>query len=204
MALAVFAAVTPVTAATSAYYLHPASSMNHVAAGSGPKTTVNLLPGMTLTWRSTDAYPSGYVVPAGTYTFTADWQKDAGAHASITFTVGYSSGSCTAFTTLVSWSSDVNAPPLPTTTAATTTHATDLPAGGPFHVCFQIHVNSITCSGARCPLALLFDSSRFQAILNLPAIEVSERVLPLGVLALAIPFAAGAIVRRRRRMVSGR
>jgi hypothetical protein len=204
MALAVFAAVTPVTAGTSAYYLHPASSMNHVAAGSGPKTTVNLLPGMTLTWRSTDAYPSGYVVPAGTYTFTADWQKDAGAHASITFTVGYSSGSCTALTTLVSWSSDVNAPPLPTTTAATTTHATDLPAGGPFHVCFQIHVNSITCSGARCPLALLFDSSRFQAILNLPAIEVSERVLPLGVLALAIPFAAGAIVRRRRRMVSGR
>jgi len=196
--LAAVAAVMPVTAATSAYYLHPASSMDHVPAGSGQKTTINLTTGMTLTWRSTDSYPSGYVVPAGTYSFTADWQKDASAHASVTFTVGYSAGSCASFATLVAWSSDVNAPPLPTTTSATTTHATDLPGGGPFHICFQIHVNSITCSSTKCPFALLLDSKRFQAILNLPAIEVSERLLPAAGLVLLIPVGAGFAIRRRR------
>src|SRR5581483_11233801 len=111
--------VMPVTAATSAYYLHPPSYMDHVPAGNGQKTTVNLTAGMTLTWRSTDSYPSGYVVPAGTYSFTADWQKDASARASVTFKVGYSAGSCSSFATLVSWTSDVKAPPLPTTTSAT-------------------------------------------------------------------------------------
>jgi hypothetical protein len=195
--LAAVAVVMPVTAASSAYYLHPASVMNHVPAGSGQKTTIDLTPGMTLTWRSTDAYPSGYVVPAGTYSFQANWQKGASAHASVTFAVGYSAGSCSSFATLVSWSSDVHAPPLPTTTSAATTHATDLPSGGPFHICFQIHVNSITCNGAKCPFALLLDSKRFQAILNLPAIEVSERVLPVAGIVLLIPVAAGLIVRRR-------
>src|SRR5205814_8114552 len=136
-------------------YLHPPASMDHVPAGAGSKTTLNLSRGDTHTWRSTDAYPSGYVVPAGTYTFTADWQKDASAIASITFTVGYAAGSCAAFAPLVSWTSGVNAPPLPTTTGATTAHATDLPSGGPFHVCFRIRVTSITCKGARCPLALI-------------------------------------------------
>jgi cellulose synthase/poly-beta-1,6-N-acetylglucosamine synthase-like glycosyltransferase len=196
--LAAVAVVMPVTAASSAYYMHPASSMNHVPAGNGPKTTANLSPGESLTWESTDAYPSGYVVPAGTYTFTADWQKDASAHASVTFTVGYSANSCSSFTTLVSWSSDVNAPPLPTTTTATTTQATDLPSGGPFHICFTVHVNSITCKGESCPFALLYNSARFQAILNLPAIEVSERVLPLAGLVLLLPLAAGMVVRRHR------
>jgi len=197
--LAAIAVVMPVTAASAAYYLHPALSMNHVPAGSGQKITVNLKAGMSMTWTSTDAYPSGYVVPAGTYSFTADWQKDANATASVTFTVGYAEGSCSSFTTLVSWTSDVNAPPQPATTTATTSHATDLPAGGPFHVCFEIHVNSITCSGGNCHEALIFDTSRFQAILNLPAIEVSERTLPLAGVVLLIPFAAGLLVRRRAR-----
>jgi len=200
--LAAVAVVMPVTAASAAYYLHPASSMSHVPAGSGQKITVNLKAGMTMTWTSTDAYPSGYVVPAGTYSFTADWQKDAAATASVSFRVGYAAGSCASFTTLVSWTSGVSAPPQPSTTTATTSHATDLPAGGPFHICFQIHVNTITCSGGNCHTALVFDTKRFQAILNLPAIEVSERSLPLAGVVLLIPFAAGFVIRRRAR--SGR
>jgi hypothetical protein len=197
LALTACAMVLPVTAATSSYYLHPPAYMNHVPAGTGSKTTVNLVRGNTLTWTSTDAYPSGYVVPAGAYTFTATWQKDASAFASITFTVGYAAGGCATFTPLVSWTSDVNAPPQPTTTGATTAHATDLPSGGPFRICFRIHVNSITCRGVRCPLALIYDTKRFQAILNLPPIEVAERVLPLAGLVLFVPLAAGLVARRR-------
>jgi hypothetical protein len=59
-------------------------------------------------------------------------------------------------------------------------------------------VNSITCPGGKCPFALVYDSKRFQAILSLPAIEVSERLLPLAGLGLLIPFAALALVRRKR------
>lgn len=185
-------------AATGDYYLHRTQQMNHLPAGSGAKVTQNLVAGTTLTWISTDTYSSGMVIPAGAYTFTADWQKDAAAKASVTFTVGYSAGSCAAFTQLVSWSSDVKAPPLPTITSAGTTSATELGPGGPFHICFRIQVNSVTCRGARCPFALVYDSKRFQAILSLPAIEVSERLLPLAWLGLLIPFAGAALVRRRR------
>jgi len=167
-------------------------------AGTNPKVTQNLVPGITLTWTSTDTYDSGMVIPAGTYTFTADWQKDAAAKASVTFTVGYAAGSCATFTQLVSWSSDVKAPPLPTITSGNTTSATELGQGGPFHICFRIHVNSITCRGGKCPFALVYDSKRFQAILSLPAIEVSERLLPIAWLGLLIPFGAAALVRRRR------
>lgn len=184
-------------AATGDYYLHRSQSMNHSPAGSGQKATLNLAPGMTAIWVSTDTYNSGTVIPAGVYTFTADWQKDAAATASITFTVGFDNGSCGTFTRLVSWRSDVSAPPLPTVTSGSTTSATELGPGGPFHLCFSVHVNSITCPGAHCPMALLFDSSRFQAILSFPAIEVSERVLPLAGLAIFIPIGAAAWVRRK-------
>ena len=170
LGLTACAIVLPVSAGapTSAYYLHTGFVMDHTPAGTGHKTTIDLSPGMSLTWTSTDVYPAGDVIPAGTYTFTADWQKDAKARASVTFTVGYGT-SCGSFANLVSWTSDVNAPPKPTTTGATTTHATDLPSGGPYHICFRIHVNSITCNGNKCPFAIVFDTSRFQAILNLPA-----------------------------------
>jgi cellulose synthase/poly-beta-1,6-N-acetylglucosamine synthase-like glycosyltransferase len=184
-------------AATGDYYMHRSQRMDHLPAGSGQKVTQNLVPGTTLTWTSTDTYDAGMVIPGGTYTFTADWQKDAAATASITFSVGYAAGSCGTFTELVSWSSDVSAPPLPTVTRAGTISATELGHGGPFHICFRVHVNSISCPGARCPLALVYDSSRFQAILSLPAIEVSERLLPLAGLGLAIPLAAAAWSRRR-------
>ena len=179
------------------YYLHRSQSMNHSPAGSGLKVTLNLVPGMTATWVSTDTYASGMVIPAGVYTFTADWQKDAGATASITFTVGFDAGNCDSITQLVRWTSDVAAPPRPTATSASTTTATQLGAGGPFRICFQIHVNSIACSSAKCPLALLYDSSRFQAILSFPPIEVSEHLLPLAGLGLIIPIAAAAWIRRR-------
>jgi cellulose synthase/poly-beta-1,6-N-acetylglucosamine synthase-like glycosyltransferase len=192
------AAVAPSAfAASGDYYLHRSQSMNHIPAGSGQKATLNLTPGTTAIWVSTDTYTSGSVIPAGVYKFTADWQKDASATASVRFTVGFDHGSCGTFTTLVSWTSDVSAPPLPTVTSGSTTSATELGQGGPFHICFQIHVNSITCAGARCPLALLFDSKRFQAILSLPGIEVSEHVLPLAGLGLLIPIAAGGWVRRK-------
>jgi cellulose synthase/poly-beta-1,6-N-acetylglucosamine synthase-like glycosyltransferase len=196
LGLTACAIVLPVSAASSAYYLHSNFFMDHNPAGSGHKTTINLSPGDTLTWTSTDVYPAGDVIPAGTYTFTADWQKDASAHASVTFTVGYGAA-CSSFASLVSWTSDVNAPPQPTTTGGTTTHATDLPSGGPYHICFRIHVNSITCKGAKCPLAIVFDTSRFQAILNLPAIEVSERSLPLLGVALVVPLMVAIRSRRR-------
>jgi cellulose synthase/poly-beta-1,6-N-acetylglucosamine synthase-like glycosyltransferase len=186
-----------VSAGSGDYYLHRSQKMDHVPAVSGLKVTQNLAPGMTATWTSTDTYASGMVIPAGTYTFTAEWQKDAKATASITFTVGYAAGSCGTFSQLVSWTSDVSAPPLPTATSGSTTSATELGAGGPFNICFRIHVNSITCAGAKCPLALLYDSSRFQAILSFPAIEVSEHVLPLAGLGLLIPIGAAAWARRR-------
>jgi cellulose synthase/poly-beta-1,6-N-acetylglucosamine synthase-like glycosyltransferase len=192
-------ALGPAASAISGdYYLHRSQKMDHVPAGSGLKVTQNLVPGTTLTWASTDTYGSGMVIPAGTYTFTASWQKDASATASITFTVGYGAGSCATFTTLIMWSSDVSAPPLPTATSATTARATELGQGGPFHICFRVHLNSITCPATRCPLALLYDSSRFQAILSFPPIEVSEHLLPIAGLGLLIPFAAAAWVRRRR------
>jgi len=192
LVLLTIAALGPaVSAASGDYYLHRSQKMDHVPAGSGLKVTQNLAPGTTATWTSTDTYASGMVIPAGTYTFTADWQKDANATASITFTVGYAAGGCTTFTPLVSWTSDVSAPPLPTATSGSTTSATELGPGGPFNVCFRVHVNSITCAGAKCPLALLYDSSRFQAILSFPGIEVSEHVLPLAGLGLLIPIAAG-------------
>jgi hypothetical protein len=192
------AALGPAAAAASGdYYLHRNQVMDHLPAGNGLKSTLNLTAGTTATWTSTDTYASGMVIPAGSYAFTADWQKDAAATASITFTVGFGSV-CGTFTRLVSWTSDVAAPPLPTVTTASTTSATQLGPGGPFHICFQVHVNSITCPGAKCPLALLFDSKRFQAILSFPPIEVSEGVLPLAGLGLFIPLAAAAWVGRRR------
>jgi len=184
-------------AASGDYYLHRGQQMNHSPASSGQKATLNLAPGMTATWMATDTYASGSVIPAGAYSFTADWQKDAPATASITFSVGFSAGSCGSFTKLVSWTSDVSAPPQPTVTGGSTTSSTELPPGGPYHVCFRIEVNSITCPGARCQLALLFDSQRFQAILSFPAIEVSERVLPLAIFVLFMPVAAAAWVRRK-------
>jgi hypothetical protein len=46
-------------------------------------------------------------------------------------------------------------------------------------------------------MSLVFDSKNFQAILSPPAIEVSERTLPLAGLALVIPLAMAGIVRRR-------
>ncbi|TME93303.1 MAG: glycosyltransferase [Chloroflexi bacterium] len=199
LGLTACAIVLPVSAGapTSAYYLHTGFVMDHTPAGTGHKTTIDLSPGMSLTWTSTDVYPAGDVIPAGTYTFTADWQKDAKARASVTFTVGYGT-SCGSFANLVSWTSDVNAPPKPTTTGATTTHATDLPSGGPYHICFRIHVNSITCNGNKCPFAIVFDTSRFQAILNLPAIEVDERSLPLAGVAVMIPLLVMVRPWRRR------
>ena len=195
--LAISALGPSVSAGSGDYYMHRSQKMDHVPAGSGLKVTQNLAPGTTVTWTSTDTYASGMVIPAGTYTFTADWQKDAKAKASITFTVGYEAGSCGNFTQLVSWKSDVSAPPLPAATSGSTTSATELGAGGPFHICFRIHVNSITCPGTKCPLALVYDSSRFQAILSFPAIEVSEHLLPIAGLGLLIPIAAAAWARRR-------
>jgi hypothetical protein len=188
---------TSASATSGDYYLHSNQTMDHVPAGNGPKTTLDLSPGTTATWVSTDTYDSGMVVPAGTYTFTADWQKDAAATASITFTVGYDTGSCATFTQLVSWTSDVSSPPQPSSTSGTTLSATVLGPGGPFHICFQLFVNSITCPGEECPFALVFDSDRFQAILSLPPIEVSERLLPLAGLGLVIPMAVAAWRTRR-------
>jgi hypothetical protein len=199
LGLTACAIVLPVSASapTAAYYLHTGFFMDHIPAGNGHKTTINLQPGDTLTWTSTDVFAAGNVIPAGTYTFTANWQKKASAQASVTFTVGYGV-TCSSFANLVSWTSDVKAPPHPTTTSATTTHATDLPSGGPYHICFQFHVNSITCNGEKCPFAFVFDDKRFQAILNTPPIEVDERVLPLAGVAVMIPLMM--IWRSRRRI----
>ena len=57
---------------------------------------------------------------------------------------------------------------------------------------------SITCSGNKCPFAIVFDTSRFQAILNLPAIEVDERSLPLAGVAVMIPLLVMVRPWRRR------
>ncbi len=236
--LTAVAAVLPVSAATSDYFLHRAYSMDHVPAGNGPKTTINLLAGTTLTWTSTDAYAAGYVIPAGTYSFTAHWQKgtngdhdedndddskEAGARAgqtpstdggedededgdsddedgkaSITFTVGYAAASCATFNLLVQWTSNVSPPPSrESTTSASTARATDFPRGGPFHICFRLHVNSVSCPGSACPFAIVFDNKNYQAILRLPQIEVSEHTLPLAGVAMLIPFAMAGLVRRR-------
>jgi hypothetical protein len=266
--LTVGALVLPVTAASSSYYLHRAYVMDHVPANGSSSTTINLSPGLTQTWKSTDAYPSGYVVPAGTYTFSAHWQKSSsdsedqdegddrddggggggsdapatathqtasaqtdedgdndendnedegdGAKATINFVVGFAATSCQSFTTLVSWTADIKPSHDAQTTSATTSHATDFPKGGPFHICFQFNVRTLTCSGGHgggdsvqtktvqaktdqssCQMSLVFDSKNFQAILSPPAIEVSERTLPLAGLALVIPLAMAGIVRRR-------
>jgi cellulose synthase/poly-beta-1,6-N-acetylglucosamine synthase-like glycosyltransferase len=204
---------TSAAANTGDYYLHRDQTMDHSSGGNERHATLHLAAGTTATWTSTDTYDSGMVVPAGTYTFTANWQggeneydekdeDDDGGSASITFTVGYDAGNCSAFTPLVSWDASVSASPDPSSTTGSTTSATTLGSGGPFHICFQLFVNSSSCDNNKerddeedC-LVLLFDSDRYQAILSLPAIEVSEHLLPLAPLGLMIPVAVAWGTRR--------
>jgi hypothetical protein len=82
--------------------------------------------------------------------------------------------------------------PPASTKSASTSHATDFPDGGPFHICFRFHVN-----GTNGPFAIVFDNKDFQAILKLPEIEVSEHSLPLAGAALGIPIVMAGLTRRR-------
>lgn len=190
--LAMGAATAPNVLAANVYYLHDLGTNftmdNNVSTNGSPAHLQLTSAGVNQTWETATTYP-GQTIPAGTYTFTywASGQGSSSVSALLTF--GYSaSPSCTGIVPIATWTAALQNG----NGVSTSSPASSVTLVGPSYLCFQLVVVSVTGGG----LDLRYDSNNQQTSISTPAIVVPENVVPVFLLALAMPFAAGRLLRR--------